>query len=85
MKKILIFTLLTTSIIAQNITGKVATMTDGDIIKVLDNKIEYKIRFNGIDAPEKSQAYGQKSKEFLSSIIFGKEVNITPKNLKKNT
>lgn len=44
MKKILVFILLTLSIIAQTITGKVTAITDGDTIKVLENKIEYKIR-----------------------------------------
>lgn len=83
MKKILIFILLTLSMIAQTITGKVTSITDGDTIKVLENKAEYKIRFNGIDAPEKSQAYGQKSKEFLSSLIFGKEVIVEVKDKDK--
>lgn len=83
MRKILVFILLTLSVIAQTITGKVISITDGDTIKVLENKVEYKIRFNGIDAPEKSQAYGQKSKEFLSSLIFGKEVIVEVKDKDK--
>lgn len=83
MKKISVFILLTLSIIAQTITGKVTAITDGDTIKVLENKVEYKIRFNAIDAPEKSQVYGQKSKEFLSSLIFGKEVIVEVKDKDK--
>lgn len=83
MKKFLVFILLTLSIIAQTITGKVTAITDGDTIKVLENKVEYNIRFNGIDAPEKSQAYGQKSKEFLSSLILGKEVIVEVKDKDK--
>ncbi|MFZ1548261.1 MAG: thermonuclease family protein, partial [Candidatus Nitrotoga sp.] len=30
----------------------------------------------GIDAPEKKQAFGQKSKEYLSSLVFNKLVTI---------
>ena len=37
MKKIIVFMLLTLSMIAQTITGKVVTITDGDTIKVLEN------------------------------------------------
>jgi endonuclease YncB( thermonuclease family) len=58
------------------IEGKVVGVTDGDTIKVLRVKELFKIRLNGIDAPEKKQAYGQKSKEFLSSLVFGKNVEV---------
>lgn len=30
----------------------------------------------GIDAPEKKQAFGQKSKEHLSSLVFNKQVSV---------
>lgn len=30
----------------------------------------------GIDAPEKSQAFGQRSKESLAVLVFGKEVDV---------
>jgi endonuclease YncB( thermonuclease family) len=57
------------------IKGKVIGVYDGDTATVLDvNKRQYKIRFNGIDAPEAKQDYGQKSKQNLSDLIYGKEV-----------
>lgn len=83
MKKLLVFIILTISILAQNITGKVVSVTDGDTIKVLENNKEYKIRFSGIDAPEKSQDYGQKSKQFLSNLIFGKIVKVEIRDIDK--
>lgn len=52
-------------------------MSDGDSVTVIDaNKTQYKIRLAGIDAPEKAQAYGQKAKESLSGMIFGKQVDV---------
>ena len=36
--------------------------------------IQHKIRLCGIDAPESHQAFGQKSKQHLSSLVFGKDV-----------
>lgn len=48
---------------------------DGDTITVLDDqRVQHKIRLAGIDAPEKSQAFGQRSKAFLSSLVFSKPV-----------
>lgn len=59
------------------IEGKVIRVSDGDTIAVLDkdNK-QHKIRFQGIDAPESKQAYGQASKENLSKMVFGKQVTV---------
>lgn len=46
--------------------GRVVGVSDGDTISVLaSNKRQYKIRLQGIDAPEKAQPYGQKCKEDL--------------------
>lgn len=78
MRKIInIFLLLTTILVAETITGKVISVTDGDTIKILDEKNKvYKIRLNDIDAPEKKQAFGNKSKENLSKYIAGKNVRV---------
>lgn len=56
---------------------RVVGITDGDTFKGLttDNQ-KIKCRIYGIDAPEKKQAFGQKSKQYLSDLIFGKTVTI---------
>lgn len=44
--------------------GRVVKVSDGDTITILDaGNNQNKIRLNGIDAPEKSQAFDQKSRE----------------------
>ena len=59
-------------------TGKVVRVSDGDTIAILDSSnAQLKIRLNKIDAPEKSQAFGQRSKQHLSDILFGKRVTVT--------
>jgi micrococcal nuclease len=65
----------------KNITGKVVKVTDGDTITLLtsDNRQE-KIRLDGIDAPEKKQDYGEKSRQYLASLVAGKTVRIEYKN-----
>lgn len=62
---------------AKDFTGKVVGITDGDTITVLDdeNSIQ-KVRVAGIDAPEKNQAFGQRSKQSLSELVFSKVVTV---------
>ena len=59
------------------LTGKVIGVSDGDTIKVLVNKKQVTVRLEGIDAPEAKQSFGNKSKQALSDMIFGREVTIT--------
>ncbi len=62
---------------AETIIGRVVGVADGDTITVLDaNKVQHKIRLSGIDAPEKKQAFGNRSKESLSDLTFNKTVNV---------
>jgi endonuclease YncB( thermonuclease family) len=66
---------LATTIHADEIRGKVVSIADGDTITVLDaDKVQHKIRLEGIDAPEKGQAFGTKSKEKMSELVGEKEV-----------
>ena len=62
---------------ADTLTGRVVGVTDGDTITVLDaDRQQHKIRLGGIDAPEKAQPFGQRSKESLSRLLFNKEVQV---------
>jgi micrococcal nuclease len=49
---------------------KVIGISDGDTMTLLVDSKPLKIRLANIDAPEKKQAYGQKSKESLSDICW---------------
>lgn len=59
---------------AKQVTGKVISIQDGDTITVLKGKTSYRIRLDGIDCPEKNQAFGNKARQFTSDMVFGKEV-----------
>jgi endonuclease YncB( thermonuclease family) len=62
---------------AETLVGKVVGVSDGDTVSVLDaTKTKHKIRLAGIDAPEKSQPFGNRSKENLSDLVFGKTVTV---------
>jgi micrococcal nuclease len=64
-----------TTIVADELRGKVVSIADGDTITVLDAaKKQHKVRLNGIDAPEKAQPFGAKSKARLGELVAGKDV-----------
>ena len=79
-KKIFLFflLLLSLSLFSAEIRGRVVAVSDGDTITVLDemDKGNFKIRLDKIDAPEKKQAFGNRAKQFLSALIFGKQVAV---------
>ena len=63
--------------LSESLHGRVVGVSDGDTITVLDaDHQQYKIRLSGIDAPEKAQPFGQRSKENLSHLVFGREVTV---------
>ena len=67
--------LLATSLFA--LEGRVVKVYDGDTITLLDKDMQqHRIRFYGIDAPEKSQSFGKRSQENLANMIAGKMVNV---------
>lgn len=61
------------------ITGRVVGVADGDTITVLDvENRQIKVRLAEIDAPEKAQPFGAKSKRSLSDLCFGKTAKLKP-------
>ena len=62
--------------VVEEFSGKVIAITDGDTIKVLVGKESVTIRLEGIDAPEKSQSFGSKSKDALGTMVFGQTVTV---------
>ncbi len=83
MRVVILFLILTSNIIAEEIIG-IPKIVDGDTIHIN----EYKIRLEGIDAPERRQKC-KKEKFKISSIIgftFYKDYNcgeVSRENLKK--
>jgi endonuclease YncB( thermonuclease family) len=62
---------------AATLQGKVVHIADGDTITVLDaTNTQHKIRLQGIDAPEKAQAFGQRSKQSLHQLVHSMQVSV---------
>ena len=72
--------LSSSSTYAANFQAKVIHIADGDTITVLNEANEkIKIRLNGIDCPEKAQAYGHKAKRFTKELVAGQAVPVCEK------
>ena len=50
---------------------------DGDTVKLAGPDGEFKLRLTGIDAPERNQAYGKKSRRALNKLCKTKSVTIS--------
>ncbi len=75
---LILLLVLNATLQAEEIRGKVVGIADGDTITVLDSqKVQHKIRLEGIDAPERGQAFGTKSREKLSDLVGDKDVVVT--------
>ncbi|MNJ62283.1 Endonuclease YhcR precursor [compost metagenome] len=57
--------------------GQAVRVLDGDTIEVLSgSNRNIRVRLANIDAPEKSQPFGQKSKQHLTALVAGKTVEV---------
>jgi endonuclease YncB( thermonuclease family) len=64
------------SALAATITGTVVGITDGDGITVFTDGRKIKVRLSDIDAPERKQPYGQRSRQHLGGLCFQKKAKI---------
>lgn len=68
-------------VIFETYQGKVVAVKDGDSIVVLRNDREILVRLNGVDAPEKGQAFGSRARKFTlascyHSIVAVREIGL---------
>lgn len=69
--------LLSASISAEVTVGRVIGVSDGDTVTVLSSEnVQHKIRLSGIDAPERAQPFGQRAKEKMAELTYGKMVSV---------
>ena len=64
---------------AEDFTGKVVGVADGDTITVMHKGRGERIRLHGIDAPERGQPFTNRAKQFVSDLCYHKEVRVETK------
>ncbi|MEO2019588.1 MAG: thermonuclease family protein, partial [Fuerstiella sp.] len=63
--------------VTEPVRFKVIKIIDGDTIDVLtDDKETIRLRFNGIDTPERGQPFGNNATEFVRDTVGGKMVRL---------
>lgn len=68
---------------AENLTGKVVRVSDGDtFVLLVDGRKQIRVRLHGIDAPEMSggQPYCRQSRQALADMIAGRIVTVKVHN-----
>ena len=53
-------------------TGRVVKVADGDTLTVLVNRKQIRVRLDGIDAPERGQAFGKRAQQSLAQLCAAK-------------
>ncbi len=62
--------------LAEDFRAKVVRIVDGDTIEVMGEGQPKRVRFVGIDAPERKQPFGSQARQFVGQKVFGKTVTI---------
>ena len=62
---------------AAEIAGRVVEISDGDTLTVLDGaQRQVRVRLAEIDTPESGQPYGDRARQALSDLAFGRAVRV---------
>ena len=74
---ILILFVFSQDVSSEDYMGVVTRIIDGDSLVVQHDDSSNKLRLRYIDAPEKSQDYGNESKKFLESLVLHKYILVS--------
>jgi endonuclease YncB( thermonuclease family) len=61
---------------AEQWTGQVVGLSDGDTLSVMRAGKAVKVRLHGVDTPEKAQAFGTQARQFTGELVFQQTVTV---------
>ncbi|MBW6398942.1 thermonuclease family protein [Roseomonas sp. HJA6] len=65
------------AVAAAELRGRVVGITDGDTLTLLSvRREEIRIRLSDIDTPERGQPYGDRARQLLADLAFGRDARI---------
>ena len=68
--------ILSLNSLAEELSGKVVSVTDGDTLTLKVDRKKHKIRLAGIDTPEKDQPWGKEAKKALVDKVRKKIITV---------
>ena len=80
-RRLFLLAAVAAALFAQDFTGNVVSITDGDTIRVMHNGVSERIRLWGIDCPESKQAFGTRAKQFTGDLAFGQTVTVKVRDI----
>ncbi|MCC8167321.1 MAG: thermonuclease family protein [Planctomycetes bacterium] len=72
----LVFLLTAASVHAIEWSGECVRVADGDTITVMYHELPLKIRLYGIDAPERGQDFGRRSRQRMADLVLHETVRV---------
>src|SRR5215472_14664852 len=79
--RLLLLATFATVLLAEDFSGKVVGISDGDTIRVMHEGRAERVRLWGIDAPESGQPWGTRAKQFTGDLAFGKTVTVRVRDI----
>jgi micrococcal nuclease len=76
---VLVLVLSSTLARADDFTGKVVGVSDGDTITVMRQGRGERVRLHGIDAPEQGQPFCNRAKQFVADLCIHQKVKVEVK------
>jgi len=73
---LLLVVLLSLPALAGELTGTVVGISDGDTLRLLVGREQVVIRLDQIDAPEKAQPFGTRSRQSLAELCHQRDVRV---------
>ncbi len=65
------------AVAAAELEGTIVAVADGDTVTLLDaDRRQHRIRLDGIDAPERTQPYGQRARQSLTELAHGRAAHL---------
>jgi len=61
---------------AAELSGRVVSIADGDTLTVLVSRQQIKVRLTDIDAPERRQPFGQRSRQSLADLCARRDATV---------
>jgi endonuclease YncB( thermonuclease family) len=80
-RRVFLLAAVATALLAEDFSGTVVGISDGDTIRVLHDGREERVRLWGIDCPVSKQPWGTRAKEFTGDLAFGKTVTVRVRDI----